>query len=129
MKLIGALEDFVNETLAQFPSKLGKLRFISEMRQEGRYKHWGLSKRYGDDVAQRAIAEAHSDTFESTLTTPVPELANEEGTRDSELLDSKMNTEAALPADLRGGTKRHFSWILKVVDLLQRSHPPSNPGA
>jgi hypothetical protein len=129
MRLFGALEDFVNETLAQFPSKLGKLRFISEMRKEGRYKHWGLSKSYGDDVAQQAIAEAHSDTFEKALTTPVPLLADEDETQELEPLDSKMNPEAALPENLRGGTKRHFRWVLKVVDLLHRSHQRPNPGA
>jgi hypothetical protein len=129
MKLFGALEDFVNETLAQFPSRLAKLRFISEMRNKTGYEHWGLSKTYGHDAAQKAVAEAHSDIFEKALTTPVPQLTEEDKAPNSELPNLEMNADAALPEDLRGGTKRHFMWVLKVVELLHRSHQRSNPGA
>jgi len=129
MKLFGALEDFVNETLAQLPSSLGKLRFISEMRKDNRYEHWGLSKTYGEEAAQQAIAEAHADTFEHTLTTPVPTLAEEAHTTDTEPPVPFLNPDAVLPSDLRGGTERHFKWILKVVDLLHHSHRRPNPGA
>lgn len=129
MKLFGALEDFVNETLAQIPGRLKRLGFVAEMHQGGRYQHWGLSKTYGDDVAQRAIAEAHSDSFEKVLTTPVSQLAEEDRMADSESPGFKKNSDAALPEDMRGGTKRHFRWILRVVDLLHRSPQRRNPGA
>lgn len=129
MKLFGALEDFVSETLAQFPSRLGKLRFISEMRNHGRYEHWGMSRMYGDDVAQRAMAEAHADVFEKSLTTPVPHLAEEDKVTESESAPLLGHPEDGVPSDLRGGTKRHFRWVLKVVELLHRSPQPPNPTA
>jgi hypothetical protein len=129
MKLFGPLEDFVNETLAQFPSRLGKLRFIAEMRNHGRYEHWGMSRTYGDDLAQRAMAEAHADEFEKVLTTPVPTLAEEENNPVQESKPLLMHPEDGVPCDLRGGTRRHFKWILRVVELLHRSSHRPNPNA
>lgn len=129
MKLLGALDDFVNETLAQIPSRLGKLRFIAEMRNHGRYEHWGMSRTYGDDIAQRAMAEAHADVFEKALTTPVPTLAEEDANPGQESKPLLMYLEDGLPSDLRGSTQRHFKWILRVVELLHRSSQRPNPNA
>lgn len=129
MKLFGALEDFVSETLAQFPSRLGKLRFIAEMRNHGRYEHWGMSRTYGDDVAQRAMAEAHADVFEKALTTPVPTLAEEDNSPPQESKPLLIHLENGSPSDLRGGTERHFKWIWRVVELLHRSSQRPNPNA
>jgi hypothetical protein len=129
MKLFSALEDFVNETLAHFQSRLGKLRFISEMRKDGEYQHWGLSKSYGEAAAQKAIAEAHSDVFEKALTTPVPELAEEDNIQDPNSVDLSLDPAVAVPTDRRGGTERHFRWVLKVVGLLHRSSQRPNPDA
>jgi hypothetical protein len=127
MKLFSAFEDFVIQTLASFPSKFGKLRFIAEMRSEGKYQHWGLSKTYGDENAQKAIAEAHSDAFEKSLTTPVPVLTAEDSAGDAEKLSA--DTVSAVPGDLRGTTERHFRWVLKVVELLKHSSGRSSPDA
>lgn len=129
MKLFGALESFVNETLGQIPGRLGKLRFIAEMRNKDHYEYWGMSKMYGDEVTQRAIAEAHADEFEKTLTTPVPELADEVDSSESSLPTLPLRLDSAVPSDLRGGTKRHFRWVLKVVELLHHSPQPPNRGA
>lgn len=127
MKLFSAFDDFMNETLARIPSNFGRLRFIAEMRSEGRYVHWGMCKTYGDQNAQAAMAEAHSETFEQSLTTPVPDLAAEDEAGDAATLDA--DTRPAIPAQRRGGTERHFRWVLKVTGLLKHSAGQSNPGA
>jgi hypothetical protein len=129
MKLFSAVEDFVNETLASIPSKLGRLRFIAAMNKNGSYKHWGMSKRHGADEAQKAISEAHSDSFEKVLTSPVPNLALEEHETAEYSGRPEIELASALPSDLRGGTRRHLKWILRVVGLLSRDSKTMNPDA
>lgn len=126
MKLLGAFEDFVGNTLTRMPNTLRRLQFIAGMRSAEGYEHWGMSKVYGRDAAQRAIGEAHANTFEQVLTTPIPRLAEgelEEAARDL------ANGDTMLPSDLRGGSKRHLSWILKAVYLLRRSPQGTNRAA
>ena len=127
MKLFSAFEDFKNETLAGIPSKFGRLRFLAEMRKDGKYQHWGMSKMHGDEAAQNAIAEAHSETFEQSLTIPIPALLAEDSAGDAARLSADI--PPAVPCELRGGTVRHFRWILRVAELLKRFPRPSNPGA
>ncbi len=119
MKLLSAYEDFVKTTLARISTPLGRLRFISAMREGSGYQHWGLSKLYGREAAQKGIAEAHSDAFEQVLTTPVSQLAGAEENQPA--LPRQAPCPDLLPADPRGGSRRHLNWILRVVCLLNRS--------
>lgn len=127
MKLLSAYEDFVRGTLSKIPNALDRLRFVAEMRRAGQYEHWGLSKTHGREAAERGIGEAHADTFEEVLSTPVPNLENSvEATPEPPRGD---DLSRMLPMDLRGGTKRHLNWIVKVIWLLGRSRRDSSPGA
>ena len=129
MKLFSAVEDFVNESLASIPSQLGRLRFIAAMNKNGIYKHWGMSKRHGADEAQKAISEAHSDSFEKVLTSPVPNLVSEDREIAASSGSQEVELASALPSDLRGGTPRHLKWILRVVGLLNRDSMKKNRDA
>ncbi len=126
MKLLSAYEDFVQTTLSQIPNVLDRLRFIARMRKGEQYEHWGLAKVFGKEAAQRAISDSHADTFEQTLTTPIPKLDVE---TESSQQNSSLSNRQMLPADLRGGSRRHLNWILRVVYLLGRSRRCANPGA
>lgn len=126
MKLLSAYEDFVKGTLSKIPNALDRLRFIAEMRRDGRYEHWGLAKTYGREAAQEGVSEAHSDTFEEVLATPVPNLENpDESTTEKQV----EHASDMLPADPRGGSRRHLNWILRVVSLLRQSRPASSRDA
>jgi hypothetical protein len=127
MKLLSAYEDFVSRTLSKIPNALDRLRFIADMRKEGQYEHWGLTKEYGRDAAQSGIGEAHADSFETVLTTPIPELEASEKAPTAET--GQTDISKMLPSDLRGGTKKHFSWIVKVISMLNQTRRASNRDA
>ena len=126
MRLLGAFEDFVSTTLARIPNRLQRLHFIAAMRGEDGYQHWGMAKTYGKDAAQSAIGDAHSEAFEEVLKTPVQQLSDGK----TEEFPPHPEERKLLPPDMRGGTRRHLSWVLRVADLLARSQQgPRNPDA
>ncbi len=96
------------------------------MRGENGYQHWGMSKTYGKDAAESAIGDAHSQTFEEVLTTPVQDLSLGEVEDHS----PQPEKDSMLPPNMRGGTRRHLNWVLRVADLLARSRQhPNHPDA
>ena len=53
-------EDLQARTLHAVSGLLGKFEYFASLRQnDGSYSHWGLSRVYGEEAAQRALAEAH----------------------------------------------------------------------
>ncbi len=124
MKLFSAFEDFVRTTLGSVPGELRRLRFLASMRNKDRYEHWGLSRTYGEEAAQRAINDAHAETFERTLTTPLPKVYQDEVSntgREPDPLGKDTPVQLLLPTDLRGGSPRHLGLIVRIVGLLKRS--------
>ncbi len=124
MKLFDAFEDLVSTTLSRVPSVLGRLRFIGGTRREEDYEHWGLAREHGKEAAEQALAKAHADIFEQSLTTPLPELVEEESREEARNLKEEIgeigSREALVPQDQRGGTARHLNWVLRAVELIQR---------
>src|SRR6266852_8642352 len=74
MTLKSALEDVLGTTLAAVAGVVGKIEYLASLRDlaaSGAYSHWGLSRAYGEQAAQQALAEAHRQLFLKLLRTPV----------------------------------------------------------
>lgn len=125
MAFSSAYEDFCLRTLAALVGAWQRLQHMAEMRaSDGRYRHWGLSRTFGDAAAQRALAQAHTELFLQVLRMPLRSLAGEASTTQMSELASY------LPGNLEGGIPEHFSSIvsaLQALDEARRASPP--PGA
>jgi hypothetical protein len=136
MALQSALEDLLGTTLAGVAGIVGKIEYVASLRdaRSGSYSHWGLTRAYGEQAAQQALAEAHRLLFLKVLRTPLCAL------RDDVMLSSgalqmtasefmerfRSQLPALLPQDLSGGSARHFSSVLEALSVLV-SHPVKTP--
>lgn len=134
------LEDFAENTLAAVPGVLGKLRYLTNLREAGGdYHHWGMERRHGRDAANHAIADSHAEIFSLILRTPISELwteinqlAAKRGDTPQELAQEMFReVQAMTPRDLRGGGKRHFNLVLHVLSALAistgaKTHPDAS---
>jgi hypothetical protein len=61
--------DLWRNTLSQIPSVFGRLVYLTSLRNHnnGVYEHHGLAMVFGDDVANRALQEAHQNAFAEWL--------------------------------------------------------------
>jgi hypothetical protein len=139
MTLRSALEDLLTTTLAAVSGIVGKLEYLSSLRdhRQGRYSHWGLSRVYGDSAAQQALAETHSLLFLRVLRTSLRTLRGDVA-ESSEALhmppeeyveNLRNHLPALLPQDLGGGSVRHFSSVLHALSSLAKSRRDANPRA
>jgi hypothetical protein len=136
--ILSAAEDFSGRTLAAVPGVLGKLEYVSGLRNDsGTYSHWGLSRSHGEAAANQTVAGAHADLFIEVLRTPLSKLA-EEMKRQAE--ERGMNAadytaavaqlgERLIPQSLRGGSQRHFSSVLGCLSALANPQAHGNPAA
>ena len=139
MSLFSAFEDFVHYTFGALPGRWGKLRYQANLRgEDGDYGHWGMSRRHGEKPAQRALARAHQAVFLEVLRTPLRELhddavrcAAEQEINKADYIDElEAERQGMLPKNPGGGSKRHFSSVLKALWMLAHSGKDSIlPGA
>lgn len=64
-----AVGNLWRHTLAQVPSLFGRMMYLVSLRNplDGRYAHHGLSARFGEEEAHRALLESHEETFASWI--------------------------------------------------------------
>jgi hypothetical protein len=64
-----ATEDLWERTLNQLPSKMGKLAYLSRLRnlETDRYEHHGLSAVFGEASAEDALRKSHEEVLMSWL--------------------------------------------------------------
>lgn len=135
MTLLSAREDFEERTLASFKTPLEKLAYLARTRDEaGQYRHWGLNKVYGERAAATAMAEAHSQVWIEVLRTPIQQLSREMETmdktqREALVAELKRLRDLSRPADLRGGSVRHFNSVLLALESLCRSQAATHRAA
>ena len=125
MTISSAYDDFCAHSLAALDGLGRRLAYVAELRgPDGRYQHWGMARTFGDDVVQRALAQAHTDLFLEMLRMPLRRLADEETMLGTGSLSSY------LPADLEGGAPEHFNSIVSALAALAEARRPSpTPGA
>jgi hypothetical protein len=131
MTLFSAEEDFRIRTLGSFSGALQKLAYIVQLRSDGRYEHWGLSRTHGDEAAQAAIAQNHTSAFLETLSEPLEELMSEFELSASvdagqDVLDVlHRHAKNSVPAVTGTGTASHLSFVLESLWLAEREKPAS----
>ena len=131
--ILSPSDDFSNRTLAAVPGTLAKLEYVSGLKSEsGVYSHWGLSRTYGQAVANQTVAGAHSELFLAVLRSPLKTLAEEICQQAEERgfsageYAAKLASEGErlIPESLRGGTRRHFNSVLQSLSALADAQEP-----
>jgi len=126
--LLAIKDDFFERTLARIPGVLGKLGYVAELRENGRYTHWGLERIYGEEGMQRAVTEVHRGLFLQVLRTPLRRLL-EDATRSAvaQRTDVRQYLETVLqdprslvPVNLGGGSEAHFNSVVAALWSLLR---------
>ncbi len=139
MTLFSTTDDFCRTTLENISGVFGKLDYLAGLRgDDGRYQHWGLTRVYGEEAAQRAMAEAHRLVFLEILRMPLPRLikdlarasgAQELGLRNF-LEDLHRRLPTLVPPELGGGSVKHFnSVVLSLLTLARNSSVATPAGA
>jgi len=108
---------------------------VAGLRQEnGGYFHWGLTREFGEKVANETIAGAHRRIFLHLLRTPLGVLASElklEISSSQERIDYmeklRKHGQDLIPADCGGGSRRHFNSVLQAMCCLAASGTGSDP--
>ncbi len=120
MNISSAYDDFCSRTLAALDGVWQRLCYLAELRApDGRYRHWGMARTFGDEATQHALAQAHTELFLETLRMPLRHLAGERKlVTDGERL-------SYLPTDLGGGTPEHFNSVVSALAALSETRPPS----
>src|SRR5438270_12502952 len=121
MTLQSALEDLKNTTLSAVQGLLARLAYLSSLRREdGSYRHWGLSRVHRETAAQRAVEDAHRDTVTRILRTPIERLvrdaqvSGEACGKDAETLITDLGARLPemIPGQASAGSGRHLSSVL-----------------
>lgn len=134
-----ALEDLLGTTLVAVAGIVGKIDYLASLRDaaSGAYSHWGLSRTYGEQAAQQALAEAHRLIFLRLLQTPLHTLRDEvmlssgalQITAGEYMKQVRSRMPALMPQDLSGGSARHFSSVLRALSVLVSNPARTLPGA
>src|SRR5205085_5278889 len=79
MDVEAAREDLKNRTLSHIGSRFGRLLCLASTRDysTGTYCHDGLAFRFSEEVAARALAEAHRDEFMGQALRPLEDFVGE----------------------------------------------------
>jgi len=126
---LSAFEDFVKRTLSVLNGVWSKLNYIRELRDaDGRYRHWGLARTYGEEATDKVIADVHSELYSQILQTPLPELfeqlemsAEDADCSAHQLAQQLLNQkERITPSDMRGGAPEHMRSVLLIHSLLSK---------
>ncbi len=128
MRELSTLEDFVLRTLGGLRNRLEKLAYCASLRERGRYEHWGLERHHGSHAAQQAIRQAHQQTLQEVLRTPLPELTNEvlDSGTGKEHKEKQLQVEGTaepaqlLPEQAGEGPAAHLSYVLRALQVLTR---------
>jgi hypothetical protein len=135
MKLFSAREDLCYRTLEVFNGPLEKLAYLASLRdQPGAYRHWGMTKTYGEAQALAAMAEAHTQVWLELLRTPIPELLRQMSemdvnTRRTVIEEVRKYRALSYPEDRSGGGVPHFNSILLALECLSRSMDATPPAS
>src|SRR5882724_5488268 len=138
MTLESALDDVLDVTLTAVSGIVGKLEYLSGLRETPHsYSHWGLSRVYGEGAAQQALAEAHCALFLATLRTSLRTLRDDvavssrgkQTPAEAYIKDLRGRWTALLPSDLGGGSARHFSSVLHALSSLASNQIKTPPHA
>lgn len=113
-----AVEDLWRVTLSQIPSLLGRLIYLSSLRDPntGLYSHQGLAQRFDAAAADAAIRESHQEAFGRWLLLKIREQRE-----DCELYWSSLLEEKRLVAEMWAKTESYRSMFPASASPAQRA--------
>jgi hypothetical protein len=131
MTLKSALQDLRETTLAAISGLLARLAYLGSLhRSEGGYKHWGMTLVHGEDAAERAWKQAHSEVLSKVLRTPISEL--EEDLQESSesaqepagayLESMRQQINDLLPSPQDAAAAKHLNSVLVALSSLEKTH-------
>ena len=120
MTLLSAYEDFGERTLGVLGSAWSRLAYLSSLRQDGRYRHWGLERTFGESAAHAAIAQAHGEVALAILRRPMRDLRSELREEDYEDVRQVFTSPAAFSWETSGPVAAHLSLVAGALWELQR---------
>lgn len=126
MTLLSVKDDFLQHTLANVSGTLGKLVYVSELWENDRYVHWGLTRIYGEEATQRALREVHRALFLQVLRTPLRQLLEDvvpsaagKCVDPTQFVESLVrNSTSLIPPEIGGGSLAHFHSTIEALSLL-----------
>jgi hypothetical protein len=130
MTLKSVREDLQARTLSAISGWLGRLAYLSGLRQQdGSYTHWGLSRIHGEESAQRALGDAHKAVLSTVLRTPIGQLRNDvqqscqsrQVTEERFMEELQEHEAELLPLKPGRGAPRHLSSVLHALSALVKS--------
>lgn len=137
---LSPFEDFMRRSVSVLQGVWSRLNYIRELRDsDGRYEHWGLSRIYGNDAAEKMIADVHSELYLQLLRIPLSELleqlelsAEDAGCSAVQLSEQLYRDRRRItPQELRGGAPEHMRSVLLIAELMskyrreQKCHTPA----
>jgi hypothetical protein len=134
MSLLPPLDDFVIRTLGSIPGLLARIEYVSSLKKEGRYQHWGLTRVHGLKAAERAIGDAHKMLIAEVLRTPLRVLAKDnsascaaEGLEMRTYLEGLEARHTTLLPDPREGgiSELHFNSVQRALSVLAQAQSPA----
>jgi hypothetical protein len=131
MTFSSALEDLRATTLKSITGSLRRLEYLAGLRDEsGTYDHWGLTRVYGQEAANKALEQGHRLLVSYLLSTPVQRLLIDveqcsqlERLSPAEYLQRLSRGPNLLPADPGAGSERHFNSVLLALSSLVEDQP------
>ena len=122
---LSAFDDLKKRTLAAIDGVWGRLLYLTKLRgKNGRYEHWGHNRTHGELNSQAALGQAHSELYLQVLRTPLRDLINDLGSDGPGELTKEFSNDM-VPANLQGGSPRHFSSVVLAVELLDAARRAS----
>jgi hypothetical protein len=130
MTLKSALQDLRENTLAAISGLLAKLSYMASLRkQEGGYKHWGMTLVHGEDASDRALKTAQTEVLSKVLRTPISDLEDDlhdssqaANTTATDYVEGmKEQFEELLPSPKDSASAKHLNSVLAALSSLEKS--------
>jgi len=135
-----AASDLWRNTLSQIPSIFGRLVYLASLRNanSGRYEHHGLALVCGDEDANNALKQSHSQAFAEWLKLNVEQQKADLDLYISDLSEDKRTVvdtwvklapyRNLIPASVRGVERRlYISDLTALMELLRNAYAVAAP--
>jgi hypothetical protein len=120
MRFLSAKEDLHQRTLNKGGrGPLGRIVLLLDLREDGKFRHWGLERTHGLDSAMKALEECfYCDMVDLTredLAAVFQELNELNRKKFGELLCELSAALKEVPQPDRGPRSEHFNYVVEVL--------------
>ena len=115
-----------SRTLSAIQGQFARLAYLASLQDvAGNYRHWGLSREFGDQEVSQAFQHSHRMVLETVLQTDLAELlgdlqlgAEEEGQSAAEFVEYLLATPLIRMSEWPSHSHEHFSFVLESLKSL-----------